>query len=131
MNNSAKFFSPHARFLPMSEPGMPPCRAVRRISVRPDIRRNRMKKRVAIVARDRQDEALRMAVGLTLMDDSIDVFVLDRKLANSENNRLNIETMELMEMKVFTNSAENEAMAYHSTEDIARMLLGYDIVIPY
>ncbi len=90
-----------------------------------------MKKRVAIVTRDRQDEALRMAVGLTLMDDSIDVFVLDRKLANSENNRLNIETMELMEMKVFTNSAENEAMAYHSTEDIARMLLGYDIVIRY
>lgn len=90
-----------------------------------------MKKRVAVVARDRQDEALRMAVGLTLMDDRIDVFVLDRKLADSENNRLNIETMELMEMKMFTNSAENEAMAYFSTEDIARMLAGYDIVIPY
>jgi len=88
-------------------------------------------KRVAVVARDRQDEALRMAVGLTLMDDSIDVFVLDRKLADSENNRLNIETMELMEMKLFTNSAENEGMEYLSTEDIARILLGYDIVIPY
>ena len=90
-----------------------------------------MKKRVAVVAHERQDEALRMAVGLTLMDDNIDVFILDRKLEDSENNRLNVETMELMEMKMFTNSAENGGMEYLSTEDIAGMLLGYDIVIPY
>lgn len=90
-----------------------------------------MKKRVAVVARDRQDEALRMAVGLTLMDDSIDVFVLDRNIEDSENNRLNIETMELMEMKMYTNSAENGGMEYHSTAHMAKMLLGYDIVIPY
>jgi len=90
-----------------------------------------VKKKVAVVARDRQEEALRMAVGLTLMDDSIDVFVLDRKLEDSENNRLNIETMELMDMKMYTNSAENRGMEYHSTADMARMLLGYDIVIPY
>jgi hypothetical protein len=90
-----------------------------------------VKKRVAVVERDRQDEALRMAVGLTLMDDSIDVFVLDRKLEDSENNRLNIETMELMEMKMYTNSAENGGLQYLSIEDIAGMLPGYDIVIPY
>lgn len=90
-----------------------------------------MKKRIAVVARDRQDEALRMAVGLTLMDDTIDVFVLDRKLADSENNRLNIETMELMDMKMYTNSAENSGMEYLSTEHMARKFPGYDTVLPY
>ncbi|MBI5634076.1 MAG: hypothetical protein HZA15_11420 [Nitrospirae bacterium] len=90
-----------------------------------------MKKRIAVVARHRQDEALRMAVGLTLMDDSIDIFVLDRKLADTENNRLNIETMELMDMKLYTNSAENTGMEYLSTENMARKFPGYDTVLPY
>ncbi|MHB8880663.1 MAG: hypothetical protein ACYC69_04020 [Thermodesulfovibrionales bacterium] len=90
-----------------------------------------MKKKVAVVVRYRQEEALRMAVGLTLMDDSIDVFVLDRELEDSENNRLNIETMELMNMRLYTNSAGNGGMEYRSAPDMARMLSDYDIVIPY
>ncbi|RJQ49463.1 MAG: hypothetical protein C4538_02345 [Nitrospiraceae bacterium] len=90
-----------------------------------------MKKKIAVIAKDRKDEAIRMAVGLSLMDDSVDVFVLDGKLEDSEKNRLNLETMELTDMKIYTNTGDNEGMEQFSTEDIAQRLLGYDLVIPY
>jgi hypothetical protein len=90
-----------------------------------------MNKRIAVLARDRQDESLRMAVGLTLADDNIDVFILDRKLQDSEKNRLNLETMELMDIKTYTNMPENAGIECLSTEEIALKLLSYDIVIPY
>lgn len=37
-------------------------------------------KKIAVIVRDRQGEALRVAGGLTLADDTIEVFVLDTKL---------------------------------------------------
>lgn len=90
-----------------------------------------MKKKVAVIAKDRKDEAIRMAVGLSLMDESIDVFVIDGKLEDSEKNRLNIETMEMTDIRPYTNSRDNEGMEQLTTEDIAQRLLGYDIVISY
>lgn len=90
-----------------------------------------MQKTVAVIVRERQDEALRIAVGLTLLDDIIEVYVLDRKLDETENNRLNLETIDMMDIKIFTNAKVNEGMEYLSTEDIAKRLLDYDIVLPY
>lgn len=90
-----------------------------------------MQKTVAVMVRERQDEALRIAVWLTLLDDIIEVYVLDRKLDETENNRLNLETIEMMDINIFTNAKDNEGMEYLSTEDIAKRLLDYDIVLPY
>lgn len=90
-----------------------------------------MQKTVAVMVRERQDEALRIAVGLTLLDDIIEVYVLDRKLDETENNRLNLETIDMMDINIFTNAKDNEGMEYLSTEDIAKRLLDYDIVLPY
>ncbi len=88
-------------------------------------------KKVAVVVRQRQSEALRMAVGLTLMDDQIDVYVLDRKVEETEQNLLNLETMKEMGMALYTNCKENADMQFLSTEEIAKNLLQYDHVIPY
>ena len=90
-----------------------------------------MGKKIAVLVRDRQGEALRMAVGITLLDDVIDVYVLDRKVEETEDNTLNIETMKDMEMNVYTNFKENEGLEYLSTEEIAQKLLGYDHILPY
>jgi hypothetical protein len=90
-----------------------------------------MAKKIAILLRDRQDEALRMAVGITLMDDIIDVYVLDRKVEENEQNTLNLETIKEMDMGLYTNCKENEDMQYLSTEEIAQKLLEYDHIIPY
>jgi hypothetical protein len=90
-----------------------------------------MAKKIAVVVRERQDEALRMGVGLTLDDDSVDVFVLDRDIPDTEGNNLNLETMEMMDVKVYTNVEGSEKFEYISTEDLAGKLLEYDNIIPY
>ena len=90
-----------------------------------------MPKKIAVLARDRQGEALRVSVGITLMDDIIDVYVLDRKIEETEENMMNLEAMKDLDMKVYTNSRENPDLEYLSTEEIARRLLDYDTVLPY
>ncbi len=90
-----------------------------------------MAKKIAVLVRDRQGEALRMAVGITLLDDIIDVYVLDRKVEENEENALNLETIKDMDMKLYTNYKGNEGMEYLSTEEIARKLPEYDGVLPY
>jgi hypothetical protein len=90
-----------------------------------------MTKKIAVLVRDRQDEALRMAVGIILMDDVIDVYVLDRKVADSGNNALYLETIVDMEMNAYTNTKENGDLKYLSNEEIAAKLVEYDHVLPY
>lgn len=90
-----------------------------------------MTKKIAVLVRERQGEALRMAVGIILLDDVIDVYVLDRKVEDAGDNQLYLETISDLEMKAFTNVRENEGMDYLSDEEIAGRLLGYDHVLPY
>ncbi|MGW8272011.1 MAG: hypothetical protein ACWGN7_01340 [Thermodesulfovibrionales bacterium] len=90
-----------------------------------------MGKRIAVLTRERQEEALRMAVGITLMDDAVDLYVLDRMLEDTEQNTLNLETMEMMEMGVYTNFPGNASMTILTNGEIAERLMEYDHVIPY
>lgn len=89
-----------------------------------------MAKKIAVLVRDRQGEAMRIAVGLTLADDEINVFVMDKKLEDNEGIALNVETLSDLDVKVYTNNPENN-FEVMSTEDIARALVNYDTVIPY
>lgn len=92
-------------------------------------------KKIAVLVRGRQVEALRMAIGITLMDDPVDVYVLDRKLEDTENNRLNLEMMIEMKMPLYTNCEEscsgNLGLKYLPTQEIARRLTGYDHILAY
>lgn len=90
-----------------------------------------MQKKIAVLVRDRQGEALRMAVGLTLMDDAIDVYVLDRAIEPGEENTLNIETLRDLSQRVYTNRAGSEGIEYCSSDEIARRLPGYDHIVAY
>lgn len=90
-----------------------------------------MAKKIAVLVRDRQAEALRMAVGITLMDDAIDVYVLDRKVEETEDNMLNLETMKELGVGIYTNYRSDHDMAYLSTEEIAGRILSYDHIIAY
>ncbi len=88
-------------------------------------------KKIAVLVRDRQAEAIRMSVGLTLADDEVNVFVMDQKLnMDDEGISLNIETLGDLDVKVFSNVPENN-LPQMSVEEIARALPGYDTVIPY
>lgn len=90
-----------------------------------------MAKKIAILVRDRQGEGLRMGVGAMLADDLITVFVMDRKVEETDDNILNLETMNDMDIKTYTNHKGNENIDYLSTEDIAQKLLEFDIILPY
>ena len=90
-----------------------------------------MGKKIAVLVRDRQGEALRMAVGITLMDDVIDVYVLDRHVEHSEENDLNLETMDMMDMNIYTNFKGNENFKYLTNGELADKLLTYDHIIAY
>jgi len=90
-----------------------------------------MGKKIAVLVREHQQEALRMAVGITLMDDIIDVYVLDRQVEDSEMNALNLETIEMMDMKMYTNFKGNGNMTLLTNDDIADRLLEYDHIVPY
>jgi hypothetical protein len=92
---------------------------------------NHLAKKIAIVVRLRQDEALRMAVGMILLDDAIDVYVLDLKVSENEDNALNLETMDDMDIGKYTNLASNEGMELLSNAEIASKLLSYDHVLMY
>lgn len=88
------------------------------------------KKRIAVVVRDRKSEALRMAVGLTLADDEVNVFIMNDKLETNDEIALNLETLPDLGCAIFSNNPENK-FEQKSTEEIANALTGYDIVIPY
>ena len=90
-----------------------------------------MAKKIAVLVRDRQGEALRMSLGLTLLDDVVDVYVMGRKLENTGEDALHLETIEDMDMKICTDCNENADIEFIATEDIARSLLEYDHVLPY
>jgi hypothetical protein len=88
-------------------------------------------KKIAVIVRDRQGEALRVAGGLTLADDAIEVFILDRKL--DKNNPEIAKPLELvsdLELKMYSNNPDNGYETI-SLEDMAKKLLEYDFVVPY
>ena len=88
-------------------------------------------KRIAVIVRDRPGEALRVAGGLTLADDTIEIFVLDRKL--DKNNPEIAQPLELaaeLELKMYSNNPENGYTTI-TLEEMAKKLLEYDLVVPY
>lgn len=88
-------------------------------------------KRIAVIVRDRPAEALRVAGGLTLADDTIEVFVLDRKLdKNDPEIAQPLELVTDLELKVYSNNAEN-GFTTITLEETAAKLLEYDLVVPY
>lgn len=88
------------------------------------------RKRIAVLVRDRKHEALRMAVGLTLADDEVNVFIMGNSLEVDEAIGLSLETLSDLDCKLYSNNPENK-FEQITSEEIARMLTGYDIVIPY
>ena len=89
-----------------------------------------MAKKIAVLVRDRKHEALRMAVGATLADDEVNVFVMDDKLEPDDEISLNLETLADLDVRVFSNNPDNQ-FEQKSIEEIARALPEYDLIVPY
>jgi hypothetical protein len=88
-------------------------------------------KKIAVIVRERQGEALRVSGGLTLADDTIEVFVLDRKLEKNDPEIAKpLELVNDLDLKMYSNNPENGYTTI-SLEEMANKLLEYDLVVPY
>ncbi|MDA8387799.1 MAG: hypothetical protein M0Z58_03910 [Nitrospiraceae bacterium] len=88
------------------------------------------KKKIAVLVRERTDEALRMALGLTLCDDALDVYLTGAAPAGSEQNRMSIDMLRTMGAGLYS-LFETGDFTLVSERDMPRALLDYDIVIAY
>jgi hypothetical protein len=89
-----------------------------------------MKKKIAVIVRDRQAEALRMAVGLTLANDEVNVFVMDVPLERSDETDMSLQALKELGVRIYSNVRDNETV-FMETGEIARALVHYDNIIPY
>lgn len=88
-------------------------------------------KKLAVIIRNRESEALRMALGLTLVDDQVDIFVLGRHLAGADEDVMNLELLSDVGIKVYSDQQGDRYAEYRPASEIARQLLEYDHVLPY
>jgi len=88
-------------------------------------------KKIAVIVRDRQAEALRVAGGITLADDTIEVFVLDRTLdKNDPEVATPLELVTELDLKMYSNNPDNGYTTI-TLDEMAKKLLEYDVVVPY
>ncbi len=88
-------------------------------------------KKFAVIVRDRQDEALRVACGLMLAGDMVDIYILDRVLEKDNPAVASpLEMIAELELKMYSNNPVNNYITV-TLEQMAKDLLQYDMVVPY
>ena len=80
---------------------------------------------------ERQQEAFRMALGLLLLDDTTDIYLLDHPLDNDVKIQSHMKTAKEMEMKLYSNHQANSDFEILTNEEIACRLSEYDTVLNY
>lgn len=89
-------------------------------------------KKIAVLVRDRQDEALRMALGATLADDEITVFNIGMApIEANDTNNLNVESLQMMDCPIFSIHEADSEFETITMQLVPEKLLDYDHVIPY
>ncbi len=72
-----------------------------------------------------------MSIGLTLMDDSVDVYVLSRRLDRTDSIAANLDTIRELELPIYSDVRDQDYAEYLSTEQISNRMPEYDHVLPY
>ncbi|MCL6093252.1 MAG: hypothetical protein M0Z32_08720 [Actinomycetota bacterium] len=88
-------------------------------------------KKIAVIIRDRQDEALRMSVGLTLEGDEITVINLGDPIDHHGDNNLNVETLGDLDCGRISVNEADEGFEHMTMQNIPQKLLEFDHVVPY
>lgn len=88
-------------------------------------------RKIAVLVQDRQEEALRMAVGLTLEGDHISVFNIGDAIESNDSNDLNVETLGDLECGRYSVNEDDRDFEQLNIEEIAQKILEYDHIVPY
>ncbi len=84
---------------------------------------------IAVIARNRPGEALRMSIGLTVLNDSVDIF-LTEKFKKEESTETQLEAIKDLNLKVYS-TVPGSQYEYISPDILADKLLEYEKVLPY
>lgn len=88
-------------------------------------------KKIAVIMQDRQDEALRMALGLTLEGDEISVINVGGTVAQNDDNEMNISALGEFDAKLMSvNEADGDFQTI-TMQEIPAKLTEYDHILPY
>lgn len=88
-----------------------------------------MAKKIAVLARNRQSEALRMGVGLIMMDDEIGIIITE-PLQSTDEVREQIAAIREFDVPTFA-TVPGSGFEEISTGELADRLLQFDIILPY
>jgi hypothetical protein len=87
--------------------------------------------RIAVIVRDRQAEALRVACGLMLGGDVVEIFILDRALDEKDPAiAMPMEMINELELTIYSNQPGSRFVEI-TLEEMAKKILEYDFVVPY
>jgi hypothetical protein len=90
-----------------------------------------MAKKIAVIVRDRPGEALRMSIGLIVLDDEVEIFVTE-PLNEETAAYLNNEVKDLVSAVHTTVPLSGvEDVEQITIEDMATKILQYDNILPY
>ena len=89
-----------------------------------------MSKKYAILTRDRQSEALRVALGLMLLDDQVEVFLLDRPVAEDESTQNQYRNCLDMDLPVYSDHVAGPEGMILERQDLAGRLADFDRILP-
>ncbi len=88
-----------------------------------------MEKKIAVIVRERQSEAIRMSVGLTVLDDKVEVFLME-PLKNDPATLSELDGAVEFGMKFYCLYPDSRFEDI-GIEELAERILHYDHVIPY
>lgn len=89
-----------------------------------------MAKKIGVIVRDRQGEALRMSLGLIVLDDEVDIIVTE-PLSDDNKDFLSNEVMDLVANVYTTVPISGVDIQQISNDELAARLLEYDNILPY
>ena len=90
-----------------------------------------MGRKVAVLVRDRQQEALRVALGLTLCDNAVQVCLIERRVAPAPGATDFLPVLRELGVPLATTCGGDAGFELLSPAELARRLLGCDHVLTY
>lgn len=89
-------------------------------------------KKIAVVIANGQTEGLRIAAGLSLLDDKVDIFLLDNDFLPVDQTAVdgNLKMIKLAGIGLYSNF-EKEGFLHYSNKDMGKIFPDYDFVIRY
>ncbi|MFA5802695.1 MAG: hypothetical protein WC911_09515 [Thermoleophilia bacterium] len=88
-------------------------------------------KKIAVIVSDRQDEGLRMALGLTLEGDEISVFNLGSPIEMNDGNEMNVDALGEFDCLLYSVNEKDAAFTQINMQDMPAKLLEFNDVLSY